>query len=137
MRVLAPGYFSVAVTRLDPHTLLVRPEHGYLLPPGALRGESQATLPPLHVVYMYQHLSKFFRSDSRPISLGQRIELTGMSVIVASLTSDGRPLEAQIRFALPLEAPSLMWMEWDWEKGGYIPFVPPPVGETVRISGPF
>ena len=137
IRILAPGYFSVAITRLDLHTLLVRPEHGYLLPPGVLRGKRQATLPPLHVVYMYQHLSKFFRSDSFPMTLGQQIELTGMSVEVVSVTSDGRPLEAQIRFALSLEDSSMRWMQWDWEKGGYAPFVPPAVGKTVWISGPF
>jgi hypothetical protein len=137
IRVLAPGYFSVAVARLDAHTLLIQPQQGYLLPPGALRGENQAALPLLHVVYMYQHLSKFFRSDAFPISLGEQIELTGMSVEVVSLTSDRRPLEAQVRFNLPLEDSSMRWMQWDWEKGGYVPFVPPAVGSTVHISGPF
>jgi len=33
-RILAPGYSSVYVTRIDAETVVVRPQHGYLLPPG-------------------------------------------------------------------------------------------------------
>jgi hypothetical protein len=137
IRILAPGYFSVTVTRLDSHTVEVRPEHGYLSPAGAAMREDVHTWPPLHVAYMYQHLDKFFRSDAFPMALGQQVELTGMRVEVVSLTDDGRPLGVRSRFTLSLEHPSLEWLQWDWETGSYVPFVPPMVGSTVRIPGPF
>ena len=70
------------------------------------------------------------------MTLGQRIELTGMSAEVITLTDDGRPSEARIRFAKPLEDPSLAWSRWDWGTSAYVPFVPPAVGETVQVPGP-
>jgi len=59
-----------------------------------------------------------------------------MSAEVIALTDDGRPSEARIRFAKPLEDPSLAWLQWDWGRSAYLPFVPPAVGETVQIPGP-
>lgn len=137
MRLLAPGYSSVYVTRIDAHTVVVRPEHGYLIPPGAAGpGGEQGSLPPAHFAYGFQQGDVFFRSSDFPMTVGQRIELTGMSAEVITLTNDGRPSEARIRFARPMEDPSMAWLQWDWEKNAYVPFVPPAVGETVRVPGP-
>lgn len=136
IRILSPGYFSVDVARLDTRTVLVRPEHGYLIPAGAGVGEKRDLLPPVELIYMYQHLDKFFRGDAFPMTLGQQVELTGMRVEVVALTDDGRPSEARIRFALPLEDPSLEWLQWNWEKSVYVPFILPTAGETARIPGP-
>jgi hypothetical protein len=132
IRVLAPGYFAVDVTRLDTHTVSVRPEHGYLLRAGTGPGG-----PSLHLVYMYQHLEKFFRGDAFSMALGQQVKLTGMHAEVTALTDDGRPQEARIRFSLSLDDPSFTWLQWDWNKGIYVPFTPPTVGSTVRIPGSF
>jgi len=137
IRILAPAYFAADVTRLDTHTLVVRPEHGYLIPPGARMGTNRHRLPAFHFVYMYQHLDKFFRSDTFAITIGHRADLMGMRAEVTALTDDGRPSEARMRFAVPLEDPSLKWLEWDWKTHRYAPFVPPEVGQTVRIPGPF
>jgi hypothetical protein len=136
-RILAPGYFSVDVTRIDTHTVVVRPEHGYLILSGAGAGETQGVLPPIHLVYGYSHGDEFFRSDALPMTLGQRVELTGMCAEVTALTDDGRPSEARMRFTLPLEDPSLEWLQWDWGNSAYVPFMLPAVGETVRVPGPF
>jgi len=38
---------------------------------------------------------------------------------------------------VPLEDSSFIWLLWDWSKEAFVPFVPPEVGETVRVSGPF
>ena len=138
MRVLAPGCFSADVTCIDAYTVVVRPEHGYLIPPGTTGApENPGSLPPVHLAYGYQHGDAFFRSDAFPMTLGQRVELTGMSAEVIALTDDGRPSEARIRFTRPLEDPSLEWLQWDWEKSAYVPFVLPAIGETVKVSGPF
>jgi len=136
IRILAPGYSPVDVTRQDAHTIVVRPERGYLIQAGTRVGENLDVLPPFHYVYMYQLLDKFFRSDAFPMTLGQRVELTGMRAEVIALTDDGRPSEARMRFSLPLEDLSLKWLQWDWEKSVYVPFTPPAVGKTVRIPGP-
>jgi len=137
IRILSPGYFSVNVTRLDAHTVAVRPEHGYLTRPGTMADGNPGKWPPVHLVYVYQHVEKFFRSDAFPMTLGQRVELTGMVAEVTALTDDGRPAEARIQFTRPLEDPSMIWLQWDWEKGIYVLFVPPKIGETVRIRGAF
>jgi len=137
VRVLAPGCSSVYVTRIDAHTVIVRPEHGYLIPPGtAGAAGNQGSLPPVHLAYAYQHGDVFFRSGAFPMTAGQRIELTGMSVEVIKLTHDGRPSEARIRFARPLEDPSIVWLQWNWKKNVYVPFVVPAVGEMVQVPGP-
>lgn len=71
------------------------------------------------------------------MTAGQQVELTGMRAEVIALTADGRPLEARLQFTVPLEAASLKWLQWDWERNAYEPFTLPVVGETVRVAGPF
>lgn len=136
IRILAPGYFSVEVTRIDERTVVVRPEHGYLVQPGAIVRGNRDPFPLAHPAYGYQHGDGFFRSGALPMTLGQRVELTGMSVEVTALTDDGRPSEARMTFAVPFEDPSLKWLWWDWEANAYVPFELPAVGDTVHISGP-
>ena len=64
--------------------------------------------------------------------VGQRVELTGMTAKVLTLTSDGRPDQVSFTFDVPLEDSSLRWLWWD--ERGFAPFVPPSVGETVELS---
>jgi hypothetical protein len=137
IRVLAPGYSSVDVTRVDSHTLIVRPADGYLVPPGTRGGKEGESLPPAHLAYGYQQGDRFFRSSDHPIELGHTVELTDMRVEVTELTEDGRPAVGLVEFAMPLEDQSLAWVQWDWEKDTYVPFEVPDVGETVHIDGPF
>ena len=137
LRILSPGCSSVQLTRIDARTVIVQPEHGYLIPPGTAGAvQNQGSLPPVHLAYVYQHGDTFFRSGAFPMTVGQRVELTGMSAEVITLTDDGRPSEARIRFARHLEDPSMVWLQWDWKRNAYVPFVPPVVGETVRVAGP-
>jgi hypothetical protein len=137
LRVLAPGYFAVAVTRTDERTLVVRPERGYVVPVGAIARKGWDLLPLAHHAYGYQYSGGFLRSDACSVALGQRVELSGMSVEVTALTDDGQPLEARVQFAVPLEDTSLKWLWWNWEQNAYLPFEPPAVGETVEVAGPF
>jgi hypothetical protein len=112
-RILAPGQPAVTIRRPDAQSLAIRPERGYL----------------------DWVLDRLFRSEVRPMSLGHRVELTGLSVEVTDLTTDGRPAEAVFRFNVPLEDLSLCWL--CFRDGRFVPFVPPAVGETVvlRIGG--
>jgi hypothetical protein len=137
IRMLSPGSFAVDVTRVDAYTLVIRPERGYLAPTGMGAAENQTVLPLLHSAYGYQRGDDFFRGDGFSLALGQSVDLDGMRAEVISLTGDGRPAEARIRFAVPLDDPSLVWLQWDWGTQTYVPFSPPSVGETAHISGPF
>ncbi len=107
-RVLAPAIPSVTVRRLDERTLAVRPEGGYLR----------------------FALDRVFRSERRPLAVGETVRLTGMTAAVTALTADGRPAEATFRFDVPLESPTLLWL--CFRGGRFEPFIPPAVGrETV------
>jgi hypothetical protein len=137
LRILAPGYSEVSLTRLDENTLIVRPSTGYLLSPDFFAVEKPLFFPFYYYSYAFQYGDKLFRGDSYPMQLGQQIELTGLNIQIASLTDDGRPQEARMRFARPLEDPSFLWLQWDWTARQYVPFTPPGIGETISIPGPF
>ena len=51
-------------------------------------------------------------TDASPMRLGERIELTGVTVEITAVTADGRPAEATFRFASSLDDKSLIWLEW-------------------------
>ena len=112
MRVLMTGAHAVTLSRLDARTLLVRPVGG---------------MSPLALL--------FWRRDAPP-PVGRPIRLTGTSIEVARLTSDGLPAEIVFRFDVDLEAPSLRWLRWQWHEGQgrYVPFSPPGIGETVSVQ---
>jgi hypothetical protein len=109
IRVLAPAIPFVTIHRLDERTLAIRPRGGYLR----------------------WFLDQVFRSDRRRLALGEQVRLTGMTVTISSLTTDGRPAEAMFRFDVPLESPSLLWL--CFRGGGFEPFRPPAVGQAVEI----
>ena len=108
-RVLAPGVPSVVMVRMDRRTLAIRPENGYLVTPG------EWLLRPRH----------------KPLSVGDRVDLAGMSVEITELTNDGRPAEAVFRFDLPLEDPALCWIRFG--ENGFERFTPPEVGAEMEL----
>lgn len=111
MRVLSSSLFQpVDVRRMDEKTLVVRPSPGFL-------------------AWLDDRLC---RGEDRPMTVGQKVNLTGMSVEVTALTWDGRPAEAIFRFDVPLEDQSLKWLQW--KDGGFLPFTPPPVGQSVTVK---
>ncbi len=110
LRVLAPGLGPLAIRRPDARTLVVRREEGFPT----------------------SYLDGLFRSERHPMSPGQRVELTGMTVEVLAVTDDGRPAEAAFRFAVPLDDPSLRWLQW--KNGAFVPFTSPPIGESVELT---
>ncbi len=109
MRVLASGLQNVAVHRRDERTLIIRPEKGFLS-------------------WVFELL---FRGEERALALGERIEMTGLTIEITELTADQRPAEVAFRFAVPLEDASLCWL--CWQDGVFRPFVPPAVGETIEL----
>ncbi|MBT4087865.1 MAG: hypothetical protein HOE30_05165, partial [Deltaproteobacteria bacterium] len=108
--VLSSGSDWMSVDRTDDRTLEIEPQNGFI----------------------FQEMDKLYRSSSLPMVTGQRVELSGMSVTVLSLTEDGRPQKAAFRFSMPLENPSLTFLEW--ESNGYVPFVVPDIGASRYLA---
>ena len=128
---MAPAFSSIRVTRTDAKTLVVRPEGGYF-PPRGWWPEGERP-PAMSVVYAVQLMDQAARSQRNPLQLGETIELTTATIEVTELTPDGRPAEATFRFRVPLEDPSLRWLQLT--RRGYVSFQPPPIGETVELPG--
>ncbi|HEY5943846.1 MAG TPA: hypothetical protein VIV40_00065 [Kofleriaceae bacterium] len=96
---------AVTFERLDARTLRVSPERGFLL----------------------HELDQMTRSPRiRPFAIGDRIELTGLTIEIESITADGRPLSVLAHFAQPLDDSSLTWLRWQGH--AYVPYMPPAVG---------
>lgn len=72
-----------------------------------------------------------FRDDDHPFAPGDRVELTGMTVQITSPADEGWPVEVTYRFSVPLEHPSLVWLQLE---DGLEPFIPPAVDETVVLN---
>ncbi len=137
LRMLAPAYSRVSLTRVDANTLLARPELGYLLPPATPVGKTRDIWPLAHPAFAAQYGDGFYRSSDVVFTVGQEIALSGMRAEVTGVSPDGRPLEARLRFDVPLEDTTLRWLQWDWKSRRYQPFTPPAIGETVQTPGPF
>jgi hypothetical protein len=104
LRLLASGVAEVRVSRLDAKTLRLRPADGFL------RSEGE----------------RMMRGLSRPFRPGDEIVLSGLRVRIGAVSADGRPEEADFLFDVPLDDPSLLWMQW---RGSTLsPYVPPPAG---------
>jgi hypothetical protein len=109
VRWLATAVSNVTVTRLDERSLRVRPEHGFVDRIG----------------------EQLLRNPSDSLPRGSRIELTGMTIEVTEVEPDGRPAEVRASFDRALEDPSFYWCRW--ERGRYVAWTPPPVGESVVL----
>ncbi len=96
----------IRITRTGPRTLRFAPKGGY---------------PVL-----------LFRMPDEHFAVGDLVELEAMTVEVREVDPKGKPLEVDYRFQVPLEDPSLYWLQMDGFS--YIPFTPPPMGETVVLN---
>jgi hypothetical protein len=100
---------DVLASRPDERTLVLRPANGYL-----------------------RHFEDTnVRARSVPFAAGDRVELPDFTIAIRAITPDARPLEIELRFAVPLEDPSLRWLVW--RDGAYRPFAPPAVGQALTI----
>jgi hypothetical protein len=111
LRVLTSSLLRpVKIYRPDSNTLVIQPEYGY---------------------YPWV-LDALFRHEKHPFSVGDRVKLAGMTVEILELTGDNRPAEAAFTFSVPLEDPSLRWLQY--KDGSFVPFTPPDVGESVVLK---
>jgi hypothetical protein len=106
---LSSGNHSVTYTRKDVYTINVQSANGSL---------TDLDNRPLGKEYAMQP--------------GQIVRLNNVVVEVLEV-SNGLPSRVQFRFRFPLDDPGFLWFRW--EKGIYVPFSPPDVGEAVTIEG--
>ncbi|MDT8303942.1 MAG: hypothetical protein RQ760_20845, partial [Sedimentisphaerales bacterium] len=112
LRILTSSLFQpVEVYRPDAKTLILRSAFGF---------------------YTYV-LDSLFRNEDHPFSIGDRVELTGMTVEIREITSYGNVAEAAFIFSVPLEDSSLRWLKH--KDGAFVPFTPPEIGQKVVLPG--
>jgi hypothetical protein len=112
IRYLTSGYLQpVEVYRPDAKTLIVKPSFGF---------------------YPYV-LDSLFRNEDNPFSVGDSVELTGMTVEIRELTSSGNVAKAAFIFSVDLEDPSLRWLQH--KDNAFVPFTPPAIGQKVILPG--
>ena len=51
---------------------------------------------------------------------------------VVAVAEGGSPSRMTFTFDRSLDDPSMRWMTW--KDGGYVPFLPPPVGQAVDLA---
>ena len=113
VRALSATPVPVVLTRVDESSLQLRYEDGPFIGP----------------------LGTLWRGPDRPMFAGQLVELQGMTAEVLEITVSGEPHAVLFRFDVPLEDPSLRWVQW--EDGVFVPFAPPAVGDIVRLPAPY
>ncbi len=128
--ILGSGIHPITIIRAGPNELTIRPDGGFLAPPGSPRPGHEATQSAFDPRYTYQLLDRLYR-DASAMNVGDRIRYGGATVEVTAVTSDGRPSDVSFHFDVRLEDPSLRWLQW--KDGAYAPFDPPEVGETVIL----
>ena len=111
VRVLAPIGGSLMVRRTDAYTLSLRPQEGFLGSP----------------------FDRLFRGPEYHLMAGEEVRLARMNVRITDLTEDGRPAEAAFQFPVPLEDPSLRWLNWEDDR--FVDFHIPAVGDSVVLKG--
>ncbi len=129
VRILA-ALVPIEVTRTDERTLKLRALAGNLL-----KCEQRKDIP-IHYAYFLGDFNSLLRDKKYPMHLGQRIELPRMSIEVTGVDGDSLPTEAVFRFDVPLEDPSLRWVQISPSRK-YVPFEVPGIGQTVLLRGPF
>ncbi len=110
-RMLGTGSVPLHITRTDSQTLEILSEKGYIP----------------------SYLDVLFRGRAHPMTVGQKVELTGLSIEVLSLTKDLQPKNVRFIFSVPLESSALKFLQW--KDGNYTRVSPPVIGETLYLPG--
>jgi hypothetical protein len=135
VRLLAPGFTPLEITRTGEKTLRLKAQTGNLLSPDGSRRDFKPNF-----AYFYYEFNSLFRPKDRPFKAGEKIELSDMSIEIIEVDSTGQPTEVQFHFAVSLDDPSLHWLQWNWKDPGfgeYSTFEVPAIGEQASTKGPF
>jgi len=130
IRVLAPAFSELEVTRIDDKTLKVRVKYGNLLTCKPDRWLD------VDVVYMLEAISSV-RSNGNGFHKSDKVELPGMTAEIVELDDKSLPVAVIFKFDISLDDKSLAWVQWSWKKDQYFPFEVPKIGKKAKVSGPF
>jgi len=108
-RALSFGPEPVTVETTSDHSLRLRYEGGILTHP----------------------FMELYRDRKIPMPAGTRVDLAGLSIVVAHTTVDGRPDVADFTFDKPLGDPSFVF--YSWTDQGFTRFTPPAPGEAKTL----
>lgn len=112
MHTLGSGMFPLEITRVDDRTLEMACAGGFIQSP----------------------YDQMFRGPSRPMHVGDRIAVKGMTAEV--LEVDGwQPSRARFTFPVPLEDASLLFLQW--KDGRFAPYQPPAIGAVQSLHVPW
>ena len=106
---LASGTLPLTITRVDARSIDVSCEEGLI----------ETTF------------DRIFRGSSRPMRVGDRVCLTGMTVEVMALAGGWQPSRARFTFPVPLEDPSLLILYW--KHGAFRLYPLPATGQSASI----
>jgi hypothetical protein len=73
------------------------------------------------------------RSPRFALRTGERVRVASFAAEIVAVTPDGRPAVCDFVFDEPLESPRYLWRAW--QDGGLIDFTPPPLGQSITMSG--
>ena len=131
---LAPAGQSVVMERVDERTIRLKSAIGFLPPPGTQVDPSAPRS--VSFAFIHQRLNALFRGPQNPLKTGDHVRLTGLDIEIAAADAVRGPTEVVFHFAVPLEDPSLYWIEYVSPPEGaarYVHFTPPSVGTTVEV----
>lgn len=107
---LAGSLGELRLTRVDPNALRVE-----------LRGS-----------FLDRPFNRLYRDAEHPTSPGQKWFTGVAGVEIEAVDARGAPTRVLFRFLAPLEDPR--WVFVRFEAGRYVPFAPPPAGESVTLD---
>ena len=134
LRILSPGFTPLEIKRLDLYTLVVRPEGGYYMSPGPIEFGNAILSDPASFIYFLRRIERFPQDGTQSVIMNSEIRLTNVTIKNTDVTPDGRPAEAEFRFAYPLEDQMFKWLIWNASESSYQDFTLPQVGEIVKIE---
>ncbi|MHC4740986.1 MAG: hypothetical protein ACYS8Z_03690 [Planctomycetota bacterium] len=130
VRILAPAYSPLKVTRVADKVLEVRAVSGNLF------FWEQPDHIFLHFIFFLQEFNTIFRDPRNGFEVGDTVEAGRVAIEIKAVDGTGQPVAAEFRFDVSLDDPSLYWVMWQYHlKVHYVPFTVPPVGQSVEIAG--
>jgi len=134
IRILSPSLESVELRRIGNNALSVRPKNGFTSNPLWHKGRWTVWTTYIDMPNAMRRFEQLLLSRRRPMSIGEKICLTGLTIEITGLTQDNLPAEAAYRFDVPLEDTSLRWLQWNKDRWRYEKFVPPANGQSVVLN---
>jgi len=130
LRVLAPAYSPLEVTRIADKVLEVKAVTGSLL-----FWERPEEIW-LHFIFFLEDFNTIFRDPRNGFEVGEKVELARLAIEVKAVDTDGQPVAVEFRFDISLDDPSMRWFVWEYRfEEPFVPFAVPAVGESVEIAG--